>query len=74
MKAIGYLSTARDYNGRTLYIDVYEYKTVYHVFAIWENENEYCINGHKVTKRIKTKEDAANVILSSEWTKQRLGI
>ena len=74
MKTIAYLSTARDYNGRILYIDVYEYKTVYHVFAIWENETEYCINGHKVTKRVKTKEDAINVILSSEWTKKRLGI
>lgn len=74
MKAIGYLYTTRDYNGRILYIEVYEYKTVYHVFAIWENESEYCINGHKVTKRIRTKEDAANIVLSSEWTKKRLGI
>ena len=74
MNAIGYLSTSRVFNGRILYIDVYEYKTVYHVFAIWEDETKYCIDGHKVTKRIKTKEDAANVVLSSEWTKQRLGI
>lgn len=74
MKAIGYLSTARDYNGRTLYIDVYEYKTVYHVFAIWEDETKYCINGHKVTKNIKTKEEAANVVLSSEWTRKKLGL
>lgn len=74
MKAIGYLSTSKTINGRELYIDVYEYKTVYHVFAIWENETKYCINGHKVTKRIKTKEDAINLILTSKWTKQRLGI
>ena len=74
MKAIGYLSTARDFNGRVLYIDVYEFKTVYHVFAMWDDETAYCINGHKVTKRVKTKEDAANVVLMSEWTRKKLGI
>lgn len=74
MKAIGYLSTARDFNGRVLYIDVYEFKTVYHVFAMWDDETVYCINGHKVTKRVKTKEDAANVVLMSEWTRKKLGI
>ena len=74
MKAIGYLSTSRTYNGRELYIDVYEYKTVYHVFCIWEDETKYCINGHKVTKRVPTKEDAVETVLNSEWTKNRLGI
>ena len=74
MKAIGYLSTSKTYNGRELYIEVYEYKYVYHVFAMWEDETDYCIKGHKVTKRVKTKEDAMNIILDSEWTKKKLGI
>jgi hypothetical protein len=74
MKAIGFLSTSRTYNGRELYIDVYEYKTVYHVFARWDGECEYIIKGHKVTKRIKTKQEAADVVLNNEWTKNKLGI
>ena len=74
MKAIGYLSTSKTFNGRELYIEVYEYKSVYHVFAMWEDENDYCIHGHKVTKRIKTKEDAMNIVLDNEWTKKKLGI
>lgn len=74
MKPLGYLSTSKTFNGRELYIDVYEYKTVYHVFAIWEDEKDYCIKGHKVTKRIKSKEAAMEIVLNSEWTKKRLGI
>lgn len=74
MKAIGYLSTSKTYNGRELYIDVYEYKSVYHVFAIWEDETEYCIKGHKVTKRIKTKEEAVSIVLDNDWTRKKLNI
>ena len=74
MKAIGYLSTSKTYNGRELYIEVYEYKTVYHIFAIWEDETDYCIKGHKVTKNIKTKDAAMEIVLNSEWTKNKLGI
>ena len=74
MKTIGYLSTSRTYNGRELYIDVYEHKTDYHVFARWDGERENIINGHKVTKRIKTKQEAIDVVLNNEWTKNRLGI
>lgn len=70
MKAIGYLSTSKTINGRELYIDVYIYKTVYHVFAIWEDETEYCIKGHKVTKNIKTAHEAMEIVLNNEWTKK----
>lgn len=74
MKAIGYLATSRTINGRELYIDVYEYKTVYHVYMRWDGERDYVINGHKVTKRIETKEAAIDVILNDDWTKRKLSI
>lgn len=74
MKAIGKLCVTKTYNGRNLIAEIYEYKTVYHFFARWEDETDYCIKGYKATKSYKTKEDAMTAFLEWEHVKTKLGI
>lgn len=65
MELIGTLATSKTINGKELYINVLQYKSVYRVFALWEDETDYCIKGVRV-KRNNAKDirDAAEMAVS----------